>query len=101
MKLVIYNNQYQVVNVFENMNDVQVTSNSVIWRDGSLTGIKQNFIVLEDHIEVGDRVSEDIIELDRKTHVHKKDPIAENEVLKARVANLEETLLFVLDKGMA
>ncbi|TYS68058.1 hypothetical protein FZC76_09885 [Sutcliffiella horikoshii] len=97
MKLVLYNNENKVLDVYKNISKVEAGTDEVTWNDGAVKGIKANFIVLPDEVEIGETIDQSIIDLDEKTKLQKKNLIQENEELKGRVKSLEETVLTLMD----
>ena len=92
MKLVLYNDQLRVVEVVEEIVSPQVVDNDATWADGSMTGIKLDFLLLEDGIEVNESV-EELMQLDKKKDYQKVDLLKENKELKNRLEATEQALL--------
>lgn len=97
MKLVLFNDDRQVLGIQEGLDKVTTDVNEVTWQGGAIKGIKTNFIVLPDEIEVGETINQDVIDQDVKGNFRKKNLVEENEELKGRVKSLEESILILMD----
>jgi len=82
MKLVIYDEENNVVEIHENIRSPVVNGQDVQWEDGSMTGIKLPFLLLEDDVLVEGRVDEALISQDKKENFPLVDLEEENKILK-------------------
>lgn len=89
MKIVLYTEDYLVLNVFEDVQNPKVEINTVEWDNGRLRGIKVPFLLLEDEVEVGQTVT-GLLDLDKKAQFTKVDIDLEQEYkqLKKQQADL-------------
>lgn len=97
MKLVLFNDENRVLDIQEGMQQVTTGENEVSWQDGAIKGIKTNFVVLADEVEVGDVVTEDVLSKDMKHNLKKRDLEKENAELLARLENTETAIIALLD----
>lgn len=97
MKLTIYNGQKKIVDLYENMHDVKVNGNNVSWRDGALKGIKMEFLLLADEVEIQDEVTEELINQDLKANYKEISLEEENRQLRERVEATELAVLSLLE----
>ena len=83
MKLVIYNEEKDVIDVTEYIEDPEISGNDIEWLGGSMTDVKLPFILLADDVEVGDKVTKELLVLDEKDEYTKIDLYEENRRLRA------------------
>ncbi|TYS64472.1 hypothetical protein FZC76_18085 [Sutcliffiella horikoshii] len=97
MKLVLYNDENRVLDIQEDIQQVVTGEDEISWQHGAIKGIKTNFIVLPDEVEVGETVTEIIINQDVKNNFKKRDLEKENADLLARLENTETAIIALLD----
>ncbi|KMJ58073.1 hypothetical protein AB685_14780 [Bacillus sp. LL01] len=97
MKLVLYAESNAVLEVIEDLRDIEVEADAVTWRDGSLRGIKAQYIIVPDDAEVGAEVSAELIAQDQAEQFRKIDLAEENRQLKERLDFTELALINVMD----
>lgn len=97
MKLVIYDQDHNIKEIRENILSPVVEGNDVRWEGGSLTGIKFPFILLDDEVEVGETITNEIILMDKKKEYPVHNLVEENEDLKARLESAEAAILTLMD----
>ena len=100
MKIVIYTKNNKVLEILEDVQNPVVEEDVLTWDDGSLTGIKQEFILLDDNVPVETDLTEEIIALDQKSKYVKAkvDLAAENQSLRERLTHAEDALLILMDR---
>lgn len=98
MKLIVYNAENEVINVVDNMEKVEIEGNNVYWHNGSMVGVKANFIVIDDTTETPSQITDTVITLDRKQEFIKVDLLEENKRLKERLTTTENALLDLMDR---
>ncbi|OLS39150.1 hypothetical protein [Bacillus sp. MRMR6] len=86
MKIVLYKDA-QVISIVDEVYNPIVNGNNITWDDGSLTGIKTEFLLLDDLIIVSGEVTPEIIAQDKKLLFGKKDEVAG---LKAQLQEAKE-----------
>jgi len=82
MKIVLYNDEYEVLEVMENIHNLSIGDNYLKWDTGEMGGLKCNFIVLKDDESIDDQVTHDHISKDQKGNFVRIDLFAENAILK-------------------
>lgn len=92
MKLVIYDEAYNIVDKVENIQNPVVDGNTVIWEGGSMGGINLPFVLLENTVEVNEMSAEKEA-LDKKEQYKKKDLAKENNDLKKQLTDLSFELM--------
>jgi hypothetical protein len=94
MKVIIYDIETKKV-IFrrEQIASPSVTSDGIEFAGGGMTGISAGFILVDDAVEVGDTVTDDIILADRKPD-HQSDDI---ESLKSQLADTNADLLGLME----
>ncbi|WP_226085638.1 hypothetical protein [Mesobacillus sp. S13] len=97
MKLVIYDQEHNIKEIRENILSPVVEGNDVRWEGGSLTGIKFPFILLDDELEVGETLTDEIIQLDKKEEYPAHDLVEENLDLRTRLESAEAAILTLMD----
>lgn len=97
MKLTIYNGQKKIVDLYEDMQDVKVNGNNVSWRNGALKGIKMEYLLLEDEVEVHEEVTDELISQDLKVNYKEISLEDENRQLRERVEATEMAVLSLLE----
>lgn len=90
MKLVLYDDNSNIIETFENVLYPVVDGNNVEWEGGSLSGINRPFCLLDDHVTVTEVLTDDIRALCLKEQFLKVDLLKENANLKARLAVTEK-----------
>lgn len=93
MKLIIYSDTNEVMDVINVVNPI-VDKNNVFWIGGSLEGIKRSFIIVDDRAVIGDTVTDELLQLDRKMDFTKVDLVEENRILKEKLITMEEKANF-------
>lgn len=97
MKIVVYDDNEIVLDVIENIEKVEVENNNIYWQNGSIIGLKHDFIVLDDTVEIYP-LTDETIALDRKHEIPKVDLAEENRKLKERLITTENALLDLMDR---
>lgn len=94
MKIVIYDNETKKV-IFrrEQVTNPSVTLDGVEFGGGGLTGITAGFILLDDAVEVGETVTDEILFADKKSD-HQSEDI---ESLKRQLADTNADLLGLME----
>ena len=93
MKLIIYNDNNEIVESIE-VNNPVITSDLISWDNGSMSLPNLPYIILDDTIEVGEDVNEVMISQDRKSDFVKLSLEEENAVLKEKLNQMEEKTNF-------
>lgn len=100
MKLVVYKgDDGRVLLIEENLISPVVMGNRVSWEGGSVEDT-DSFILLENDVDVGEVVSEELKALDKKGEFIKppeRDLAKENEELKARLEAVEMATVTLMD----
>ncbi|MCQ6275750.1 hypothetical protein JMM81_12365 [Bacillus sp. V3B] len=86
MKLIFYKDN-TVTNVIENIYSPIVESGVFTWESGRLKGIKNQYILIDDDVDVTE-LTDDIIDLDKKSQFVKIDTETEQKKLKKQQADL-------------
>ncbi|MCM3616667.1 hypothetical protein M3936_03630 [Sutcliffiella horikoshii] len=97
MKLIIYDTERKVVKLYEGIQRVKVNNDEVTWNDGALMGIKLDFILLNDEVEVLEKVTEEVINQDLKQNYKEISLEDENRQLKERLEATEMAVLSLLE----
>lgn len=98
MILVIYNEDNEVLETFQDVSNPVVDGASVAWDGGGLVDIKHPFLILDDNADVSDYVTNELIALDKKKEFIKVDvTVEELRILKKRQDETENTILFLMD----
>lgn len=92
MKLVLYTEDYNVLDIIENIQNPQVESNNVEWDTGALHGINVPFLLLEDDVEINE-ITTGIIALDKRNQFVKVNLEQEYKQLKKQQADLSFELM--------
>lgn len=96
MKLVIYKDDGEVVQIFEGLTDIKTSGFDVEWTAGVLRGIKQNFVILDDTVEVESPIKPEVIALDKKDEYKAIDLAEENKRLRERLVAAENAILSLM-----
>jgi hypothetical protein len=88
MKLVFYDDNNNVLDITKGVISPSVTSDSVEWTNGSVKGVKVNFILVDDTVEIGDTVTSENIAADQKENFKKVDQLSEIKKLKSQNAEI-------------
>ncbi|WP_404351694.1 hypothetical protein LG311_10325 [Sutcliffiella horikoshii] len=97
MKLVLYGNNNAVLEVIEGLRDIKVEADAVKWADGSLRGIKAQYVIVPDDATIGDEVTAELIAQDKADDYRAVDLAEENRQLKERLDFTEMALINVMD----
>lgn len=97
MKLVIFNNENKVIDALEGLSEVQTKGEDVWWNGGSMQGIKLNYLILDDSVEVSETITKEVIAVDQKENFRKVDFEQENAELKARLESAEMAIITLMD----
>jgi hypothetical protein len=97
VKLVLFDENFTVRQVIEEIEHPVINENNVTWEGGSLNGINLPFVLLQDDVEIGETISEEAIAQDQKTNYLAHDLVTENEQLKARVEAAEAAIISLMD----
>lgn len=97
MKLIIYDTERKVVKLYEGIQRVKVNNDEVTWNDGALMGIKLDFILLNDEVEVLEKVTDEVINQDLKQNYKEISLEDENRQLKERLEATEMAVLSLLE----
>jgi hypothetical protein len=96
MKLILYDDNFKVIDLVEGIKKPFVNGNNVTWEDGSLSGINLPFLLLEDEVTV-ETVTKEILAFDKKNEYVKVDEIAqlqeENKMNAMAIMELAELLM--------
>lgn len=95
MKIVLYN-KTRILEVFENVEKPAVDASSINWENGSVDGT-DSFLLLDDAVEVGDTVTEELKAQDKGASFPKIDLRKENELLKQELAQTNADLMGLMD----
>lgn len=98
MKLVLYTEDYNVLDVFENIQNPIVDGNTVEWDTGALHGINVPFLLLDDTVDTSS-ITEEVKAQCRGKQFTKVDLFQENKSLKERLTYAEDAILFLMDRG--
>lgn len=104
MKLVLHDNK-QVVTIFENVENLRIQKNNLVWQDGALgelgEGLYYILVPNETEVKANDSVSEELLKKDTITDSNKTptydDLRVENKILKARVDSTEGAMINIID----
>lgn len=67
MKLILYDDSNKVIDLVENVIDPVIEHEiNVNWSEGSVRGIQVPFILVEDSVELGEVLTPEIIDMDKK-----------------------------------
>lgn len=86
MKLVLYTDDYNILDVIENVENPVVKENNVDWNIGSLQNINVPFLLLEDDVDVS-TISHATISQDKKSQFVKVNLEQEFKQLKKQQAD--------------
>jgi hypothetical protein len=90
MKLVLYDETNQIIEVQGNIKSPVVNENNVVWEGGSLLGINLPFLLIEDDVVLTDQVNEEIIALNKRDQFLKVD-------LQSRLEAAEMAIISLMD----
>jgi hypothetical protein len=78
-----------VLNVIDNVVDIKIEGNSITWQDGAIRDVKVDYLIVDDDVEIGPVIDDEIIALDKKAQYifEKVDEVAE---LKAQLQGARE-----------
>lgn len=93
MKLVLYGSNDAVLEVIEDLRDIEIGADAVTWRDGSLRGIKAQYVIVPDDATISDEVTAELKAQDQADNYRKVDLAEENRQLKERMAATENAVL--------
>ncbi|WP_080845540.1 hypothetical protein [Cytobacillus gottheilii] len=101
MKLVLYNNESKVTNVIEGVVSPTVKEKDISWEAGFMGGVNLPFLLLDDNVEIGETVTDDMKLLDQTNnclYVNENEVLKkENEELKERLGATELAIVDLLD----
>jgi hypothetical protein len=93
MKLVLYGSNNAVLEIIEGLRDIKVSADAVTWDDGSLRGIKAQYLIVPDDATIGDEVMAELIAQDQTEQFREVDLVEENRQLKERLQAAEDAVL--------
>lgn len=96
MKIIIYSDSMEVVEIIENIKKPIVDKNNVDWEDGSFQGINLPFLLVEDDLTISHTITDEILQADKKNEYTKIDYID----LKTRQDLMEKALDDLILGGM-
>jgi hypothetical protein len=97
VKLVLYDENYTVKQVIEEIEQPVINQNNVKWEDGFLNGINLPFVLLENDIVIGESLTNEVVSLDEKEKYTQVDLEKENQELKARIESAEMAIITLMD----
>lgn len=97
MKLVLYGDNGAVLEVVEDLREIEVGSDAVTWANGSLRGIKAQYVIVPDEATIGDEVTAELIASNNAERFRAVDLVEENRQLKERLDFTELALINVMD----
>lgn len=65
MKIVLYNEEC-ILEVVEDVVNPIVVDNNITWDTGEMTGINPSFLLVENDVEVGGEVNDELLQVDKK-----------------------------------
>lgn len=96
MKLILYKEDRSILFSVDDIKSPTVKENGVDWEEGSVTAADL-FVLLEDGVEVGETITDEILALDQKEHFRKVD---EMEDMRQQLAQTNALLLDFLESSI-
>lgn len=87
MQIVLFKDE-DVLKVIDNVVDIKIEGKNIVWHDGSIRDVKIDYIIVDDEVEIGDIINDEIMALNQREKFVKPPIVDETAELKKQQTDL-------------